>query len=121
MKQANSNANTQDTKVAKFKVLSQTDTQQRSAGANSTFRLQVIEIEGSVSPEMSFIAYCTHHPFEVWIRAVERYETSITICCETTWPVYEEMFDLAVIDSARLFRKDRFFFDHDDRYSLTAL
>lgn len=107
--------------MAKFKVLSQTDTQQRSAGANSTFRLQVIEIEGSVSPEMSFIAYCTHHPFEVWIRAVERYETSITICCETTWPVYEEMFDLAVIDSARLFRKDRFFFDHDDRYSLTAL
>lgn len=107
--------------MAKFKVLSQTDTQRECTGATSTFCLRVIEIEGPISPGLAFFAYSTHHPFEVLVRTVEKNESGISLRCETTWPVYEEMFDLAVIDSKGIARKDRFFYDHDNRYGTNAL
>lgn len=102
--------------MAKFKVLSQADTKREGTGATSTFCLQVKEIEGSIMPGLSFFAYCTHHPFEVLVRAVEKHVDGIKLHCEATWPVYEDMFDSAVIDSAGVARKDRFFYDHDDKY-----
>lgn len=101
--------------MAKFKVLSQTKTQQGTAGSRTTFCLQVNEIEGMIAPGLVFIGYCTHHPFEVLIRTMNRNESGTVLFCETTWPVEEEWFEGAVIDSSGTNRKERFFYDHDNK------
>lgn len=103
--------------MASFKVLNQRELERRDE-ITSTFMLTVVPFAGDIYPGLEFIAYCTHHPFTVIVRSMERNGALCLLRCETTWPVYERHLDDAVINTAGTNRKERFFYDYENQYDV---
>jgi hypothetical protein len=107
--------------MATFKVLKQSELEREPNAGVSTFRLVVLPIDGQLEPGLEFIGYCTHHPFTVAVRSVEKTGAALLLVCETEWPVYEHLFEEAVINTVGPVRRECFFYDHDNKYGPTSL
>jgi len=107
--------------MAIFKVLNQRELERKSSAETSTFCLVVVPIDGQIEPGLEFIGYDTHHPFTVVVRSVQEDDATLLLACEATWPVYEHIFDSAVVNTSGTMRHERFFYDHDNKHGSIAL
>lgn len=105
--------------MAIFKVVSQYETDQEPDSQSFLFSLLVVPIEGEVLSGLEFYGFDTHHPFVVKVRSVRNQNEKQVLECETSRPaLYDKFFDGVVINSDGVSRKERFFYDHNNRYGV---